>query len=91
MGVRIQSERVSGNPRNPHEETWSRGWHLRYWLAPLERTCEEIAQSGFFIERILEPRPTLEAADLNPEEWERLQREPGFMTFRLVPKHETDY
>jgi ubiquinone/menaquinone biosynthesis C-methylase UbiE len=39
------------------EETWSRGWHLRYWLAPLEQTCEEIAQSGFLIGRLLEPRP----------------------------------
>jgi SAM-dependent methyltransferase len=70
------------------EETWSKGWHLRYWLSPLERTCEEIGQSGFLIERLLEPRPTTDAAALNTDEYERLQREPGFMTFRLVPKVE---
>ena len=70
------------------EETWSKGWHLRYWLSPLERTCEEVGQSGFLIERLLEPRPTAEAAALNADEYERLQREPGFMTFRLVPKVE---
>jgi SAM-dependent methyltransferase len=68
------------------EETWSKGWQLRYWLSPLEQTCEEIGQAGFFIERLLEPRPTTEAASLNVEEFERLQREPGFMAFRLVPR-----
>jgi ubiquinone/menaquinone biosynthesis C-methylase UbiE len=73
------------------DETWSRGWHLRYWLTPLETTCEEISDSGFLIERLLEPRPTTEAATLNAEEYERLQREPGFMTFRLVPKTESKF
>ena len=72
------------------EETWSKGWHVRYWLSPLERTCEEIGQSGFLIERLLEPRPTTEAGALNADEYERLRREPGFMTFRLVPKVEPD-
>ncbi len=66
------------------EETWSRGWRLRYWISPLERTCEEIHQSGFLIERLLEPRPTDYAATLNEEQFERLHREPGFMTLRLV-------
>ena len=71
------------------EETWSKGWRLRYWLSPLERTCEEINKSGFLIERLLEPRPTTDAATLNPEEYERLQREPGFMTFRLVQRSQS--
>ncbi len=66
------------------EETWSKGWQLRYWLSPLERTCEEIYQAGFLIERLLEPRPTPEAAALSPSDFERLQREPGFMALRLV-------
>jgi hypothetical protein len=26
---------------------------LHYWLAPLQATCEEIYQAGFFIERLL--------------------------------------
>jgi SAM-dependent methyltransferase len=38
-------------------ETWSKGWQVRYWLAPLETTCEEIFAAGFLIERLLEPRP----------------------------------
>lgn len=43
------------------EETLSRGWTVRYWLAPLERTCEEIFAAGFVIERLVSrgrcPRP----------------------------------
>jgi SAM-dependent methyltransferase len=68
-------------------ETWSKGWQVHYWLAPLETTCEEIFQAGFLIERLLEPRPVPEAAALDPEHYERLAREPsGFMAFRLVPR-----
>src|SRR5436305_9603637 len=34
------------------EETWSRGWQVRYWLAPVERTCEESLAAGFLIGRL---------------------------------------
>jgi SAM-dependent methyltransferase len=68
-------------------ETWSKGWQVHYWLAPLETTTEEIFQAGFLIERLLEPRPAPEAAALDPEDYERLTREPsGFVAFRLVPR-----
>lgn len=43
------------------EETWSRGWRVRYSLAPLEQTCAELYDAGFLIERLVEPRPTLAA------------------------------
>jgi hypothetical protein len=69
------------------EETWSKGWRVRYWLAPLERTCEEIFAAGFFIERLVELRPVPEAAAINPEEYGLLTREPrGFIAFRLRPR-----
>jgi SAM-dependent methyltransferase len=68
-------------------ETWSKGWQVHYWLAPLETTCEEIFQAGFLIERLLEPRPVPEAAALDPEDYEQLAREPrGFVAFRLIPR-----
>ena len=68
-------------------ETWSKGWQVRYWVAPLETTCEEISAAGFVIERLLEPRPVPEAAAIDPEEYQRLAREPrGFMAFRLRPR-----
>jgi SAM-dependent methyltransferase len=67
-------------------ETWSRGWQVTYWLAPLEVTCREIYEAGFLIERLTEPRPEPEAEALDPEEYEKLSREPrGFVAFRLVP------
>ncbi len=58
------------------EEVWSRGWQVRYWLAPLERTCEELHEAGFLIERLHEPRPTAAAADIDRDDYERLTREP---------------
>ncbi len=68
-------------------ETWSRGWSLRYWLAPLQTTCEEIFEAGFLIERLLEPHPLPEAAAINREAYQRLIREPrGFIAFRLRPR-----
>ena len=68
-------------------ETWRNGWHVHYWLAPLQVTCEEIFQAGFLIERLTEPRPVPEAAALRPEDYAELTREPrGFMAFRVVPR-----
>ncbi|PXY29288.1 SAM-dependent methyltransferase [Prauserella coralliicola] len=68
------------------EEVWSRGWRVRYWLSPLERTCEELHEAGFLIERLREPRPEPAAAELDRERYERLQREPtGFLAIRAIP------
>lgn len=68
------------------DETWSRGWHVRYWLSPLEQTCEELHKAGFLIERLLEPRPTARAADIDHEKYKRLNRTPtGFLAIRAVP------
>ncbi|MDX1888736.1 class I SAM-dependent methyltransferase [Mycolicibacterium sp. 050158] len=68
------------------EETWSRGWHVRYWLSPLEQTSEELHEAGFLIERLREPRPTARAASIDREHFDRLNREPsGFLAIRAVP------
>ncbi|MET0233779.1 MAG: methyltransferase domain-containing protein [Kibdelosporangium sp.] len=68
------------------EEVWSKGWRVRYWLAPLEQTCEELRQAGFLIERLLEPRPQPEAAGINQDKYDRLLREPtGFLAIKAVP------
>jgi SAM-dependent methyltransferase len=68
------------------EEQWSKGWRVRYWLAPLERTCEELYEAGFLIERLLEPRPRAEAAEIDRDTYERLSREPsGFLAIRALP------
>ncbi|MCM6772031.1 class I SAM-dependent methyltransferase [Nocardia sp. CDC159] len=68
------------------EETWSSGWTMRYWLAPLERTCAELHEAGFLIERLIEPRPTGPAAAIDAERYDRLHREPtGFLAIRAIP------
>lgn len=69
------------------EETWSRGWQVRYWLAPLQTTCQELFDAGFLIERLLEPQPQPAAEALDPEAFRRLMREPrGFLAVRVVPR-----
>lgn len=69
------------------EEMWNKGWKVRYWLTPLEQTCRELFEAGFLIERLLEPRPTPRAAEIDPDDYQRLHREPtGFLAFRVVPR-----
>lgn len=65
------------------EEVWHRGWHVRYWRQPLTRTCEELTEAGFLIERLVEPLPLAEMADHFPDDHAKLLREPGFIDFRL--------
>ncbi|MBB4688068.1 class I SAM-dependent methyltransferase [Amycolatopsis jiangsuensis] len=68
------------------EEVWSQGWQVRYWLAPLESTCEELRTAGFLIECLREPRPVPESAELDPERYARLRDEPiGFLALRAIP------
>ena len=66
------------------EETWSRGWRVRYWRLPLTVSCAEFTEAGFVIERLAEPRPIAEMADLFPEDYEKLKREPAFINFCLL-------
>jgi SAM-dependent methyltransferase len=67
------------------EEVWSRGWEVRYWIGPLERTTEELYEAGFLIERLVEPRPFPSARHLRPEKHGELCREPvGFLAIRAL-------
>lgn len=68
----------------PIEETWSRGWSVRYWRLPLTTTCAEFAQAGFLIERLVEPRPAPGMVERFPADYDKLNREPGFISFRFV-------
>ena len=70
------------------EEWWGAelDMRVRFWLEPLEAVCAAIADAGFLIERLVEPRPAPEAAVLNPAKHERLSTGPyGFIAFRLRP------
>ena len=65
------------------EETWKRGWEVRYWRQPLTASASEFAEAGFVIERLVEPRPVPGMAETSPEEFEMLSTQPGFIAFRL--------
>ena len=67
------------------EETWSRGWQVRYWSMPLEESSAEFVEAGFLVERIHEPRPQMSGRSIDPDDYERLHREPSFIAYRLVP------
>lgn len=67
------------------EEDWHEGqWHVRYWRQPLQQTCDEFAEAGFLIERLVEPRPHPDMSARYPEDHARLTRDPGFIAFRLL-------
>ena len=68
------------------EETWSRGWNVRYWRMPLTQSVTEFTDAGFVIERLVEPRPVPQMADEYLDDYEKLQSEPGFIAFRLVKR-----
>ncbi|MGH9263127.1 MAG: class I SAM-dependent methyltransferase [Acidimicrobiales bacterium] len=64
-------------------EIWQGSWRVDYWRQPLSATCDEFAQAGFLIERLVEPRPSPGMADRFPDDYAKLLREPGFIDFRL--------
>ncbi len=67
------------------DETWSRGWRVRYWIGPLERTTEELFEAGFLLERLREPRPVPAAEAVDPERYRRVTTEPtGFLALRAL-------
>ncbi len=80
--------RHGGNYFHPRiiEETWSAGWHVRWWLSPLEQTCDELRGAGFLIERLTEPRPTPPAREIDAAKYEALHTSPtGFLAIRAIP------
>ncbi len=71
------------------EEVWTGvpgTWHMRFWIAPLEQTFAEIADAGFLVERLVEPRPVPSAEALDAERYERFSTQPGFLALRLVAR-----
>jgi len=70
------------------EDIWDRGevasYAVRFWREPLTSLCAAIAKAGFLIERVVEPLLAPSVRERCPEDWEKLQREPGFLVLRLV-------
>lgn len=66
------------------EETWNRGWHVRYWRMPLTEVVAQFFTAGFVIEALQEARPAPEMATAFPADFDKLTRQPGFIAFRLA-------
>ena len=64
-------------------ETWSRGWEITAWRMPLTHLTEEFAETGFLVERLVEPTPDPRMALTHPATFEKLSTEPAFVLFRL--------
>ena len=59
-------------------------WEVRFWREPLTSLCDAAFRAGLLIERLVEPRPAPSMRDRWPEDFEKLNREPGFLNLRLV-------
>ena len=68
------------------EETWSRGWNIRYWRLPLTQTVAEFTDAGFSHRAPRRAATHPQMADQYPEEYRQLQSEPGFIAFRLTKR-----
>jgi hypothetical protein len=69
------------------EDVWTRNdvaYRVTFWREPLSAFCSSATDAGFLIERLLEPRPAESMRERWPEDWERLNREPGFLIVRLL-------
>jgi len=65
------------------EERW--GWldqSMRYYRRPLSSLTEPLADAGFVIERICEPKPDEAFRQADPKGYEQLRRLPAFLLMR---------
>jgi SAM-dependent methyltransferase len=68
-------------------DAWSMlsGRHqVQFWREPLSDLCAAATDSGFVIQRLVEPRPSAVMRERWPEESAKLDRRPGFLTLRLL-------
>ena len=57
---------------------------VRFWHRPLSRMFREIADGGFRVDALSEPRPLPEVRERFPDAWERLSKNPHFLFLRLI-------
>lgn len=66
------------------DDQWDCGLLSRFWRQPLERWFDEFRAAGFLVDRLVETRPQESMRERHPDEYDLLNREPGFIAFRLV-------
>ena len=66
-------------------------WHtsdgdesVRFWREPLSALCSAATYAGFVIETLAEPRPADTMRERYPDDYAKLNTEPGFLVLRLL-------
>jgi len=57
--------------------------HIPYYRRPLSAMLDPLFRAGFRLERLMEPRPTAEFQIHDPQNYTKLLRQPGFISFRV--------
>jgi hypothetical protein len=53
---------------------------------PLQAITDPLADAGFYIDRLVEARPTEDYRKADPEGYEDVKRRPSFLCIRAVPR-----
>lgn len=72
----------------PVEQIWGQLGAVRFFRRPLSDVTEALSNSGFVIERLIEPKPTEAFREASPQAYERLLRVPDFLLIRA--REDTD-
>ena len=71
-------------------ERWALGtdgaFDVTFWRRPLTAITESVYRAGFLIERLVEPAPVPELADVDADDDRRLRTNPTFLFFRLLKR-----
>lgn len=81
-GARLRSGRYLDVERVEERWGWVGGAVPAFYHRPLSAMVNALADAGFAIDRMDEPVPTDEFRRQRPDEYDRLQRQPGFILFR---------
>ena len=68
------------------QDTWLREgteYVVSFWRESLDTLCGAATDAGFLIEKVIEPVPAESMRERWPEDWEKLNRRPGFLILRL--------
>jgi hypothetical protein len=66
------------------DDTWNRGWRVRFRRAPLTAWCTDFHTAGFLIESLEEPLPASSMREVAPDIFIKYLDEPFFVVFSLL-------
>jgi SAM-dependent methyltransferase len=67
-------------------ETWDWVGEVQFYRRPMAEIVDSLRDSGFVIDRMIEPVPTDEFRAIEPEAWERIMAQPDFLIIRAKPE-----